>query len=265
MNVYGPLTFFLGFAVITSVPAQETNYLRQAYPLCFELFQDEASEEHKACIEVQARRPSAAWTREDTETSVREALDRRKRVEEAERQQKASRDAANEKLSAKRADPSALEFKGIALGLDLVTIEDTGRFSCRASTNPLADRVCGLKYGERETIAGAPVRTLLLYFYSDRLEMISLSFESQYFSSVTDALAQKYGSAVATSEAVQNRMGATFENRKLEWRKGKATVSARRYAADLDTSSVTYQTDFFLQEFARRRKSSTKSNAKDDL
>jgi hypothetical protein len=254
MKIYGAFAILLGFAVAGSSPAQTTNHLREAYPLCFEVFPDEGSEEHKVCIETWARNPSRLWGRDTLENSVQLELGRRKEAQ-----------SANEKLRAKRDDPDALEFKGIAIGSDLRTIEATGRFNCRPSTDPTADRTCTLKYGQQETIAGARVKLLLLRFYSDRLEAIGIFFDPKDFSSVTDALSQKYGAGASTTESIQNRMGATFENRKLTWRKGNAFVRAERYFGKLDTSMVTYQSDFSLEEFARRRESSVKSKAKGDL
>src|ERR1051325_9796065 len=209
MNVYSVLSISLGFMVVASSAAQ-TNHFRDAYPLCFEVFQDESSEEHKACIELQARNPSG-WTSESIATSVGEELDRRKRAEEAERQLKANREAANSRLSAMRGDPDVLEFKGMALGMDLATIQATGRFDCRASETPLADRMCRLKYGVQETIAEAPVTGLFLAFYSDRLEQISISFDTTHFASVIQALEGKYGPGGARTETLTNAMGARFE------------------------------------------------------
>ena len=71
--------------------------------------------------------------------------------------------------------------------------------------------------------------------------------------------------AVAACFEPPNRAGATFENRNITWRKGKAFVRARRYAGQLDTSTVSYESDFAFEEFARRRESSIKRKAKGDL
>jgi hypothetical protein len=253
MAVHAALVF-LAFVVSTSSTAQTTNYLREAYPLCFELFQDETSEEHKICVEHQARRPSG-WTRENTQAMVKEELDRRKRALDADRQLKANREASN--------NPDLLEFKGMALGMDLATIEATGRFYCRAPTSSQSDQVCSLKYGQHEKIAAAPNKVIALFFYSGRLEQILISFDAENFSSVEAALGEKYGKGTISTETLTNRMGATFENRKVVWRRGKAAVRAERHAGQADRSMVTYQTDFGVEENARRRNSSTKSKAKD--
>ncbi|HAM59574.1 MAG TPA: hypothetical protein DCQ64_30860 [Candidatus Rokubacteria bacterium] len=155
------------------------------------------------------------------------------------------------------------DFKGIALGSDISSIENTSRFSCRDPQSPIADRVCSLKFGERETIAGASVEVLLLYYYSGKLETISISFSAKHFSEVAAALTEKYGAGSVKTEAVQNRMGATFENKIYSWRRDNATLEAKRYSSKLDRSSVMYRTDFAQQEFARRRGTTVKEKAKD--
>jgi len=110
-----------------------------------------------------------------------------------------------------------------------------------------------LKFGERETIAGVPI-TLILYYYSGTLEMISVTFASKHFSEVVGALTEKYGEATVKTEAVNYRIGAAFENRTHSWHRGNARLEAKLYAGYFfDQSSVMYRTDFAIQEFARRR------------
>lgn len=161
------------------------------------------------------------------------------------------------------AQEPSFDFKGIALGSDISFIENTSRFSCRDPQNPIADRVCSLKFGERETFASVPVEVLLLYYYSGKLEIISISFEAKHFSEVASALTEKYGQGVVKTEGVQNRMGATFENKIYSWRRGNSTLEAKRYSSKLDRSSVIYRTDFALQEFSRRQGTTVKEKAKD--
>jgi len=247
-------------AWIVSASAQSTDRetFRKTYPLCFEVFPDEATVEHKTCLELSARYPLAFGSDKDyVARTVRSHVEKRHRAGKAEEQLQAQRNRAASP------DYTGLEFKGIELGSDMSVIEDTGRFSCRDPGNPIADRICTLNYDESETIAGAPVRVLALYYYSGKLESISISFEENQFLQITAALSEKYGQGKARSEAIQNRMGATFENKILLWRRGKATVEATRYSGTVDRSSVVFRSDFSMEEFARRRKSSIKGKAKD--
>jgi hypothetical protein len=162
------------------------------------------------------------------------------------------------------AEEPPLDFKGIALGTDISAIKNTSKFSCRDVQGPIADQVCHLNFDENETIAGVPVELLVLYFFSKKLENISIEFNSESFFKVVAALKEKYGPGEVRSEVVQNRMGATFENEIYSWSRGKAGIEARRYSRKIDTSSVNYHTDFAIEEFERRRSSTTKENA-DDL
>jgi hypothetical protein len=247
---------FVASVCSTAAQAGDREMFLKAYPLCFDLYPDEATIAHKTCIEVSARYASS-YDREQLAAAVQRHLDERQRATDAEEQLRKERDAAATGQS------TGLEFKGIALGSAMATIEDTGRFSCRDPGSPIADRICSLKYNERETIAGVPVRLLLLYYYSGKLETISIAIDEKYFSQVLAALSEKHGPGSVKSETLQNRMGATFENRIVSWRRGEATLDVKRYSGKIDTSSVMYRSDFALQEFARRRKGSVKNNSKD--
>lgn len=233
-----------------------TNPFREAYPLCFDLYPDEATDEHAICIEISARYASS-YEREGLAAAVQQKVDEQKRAKAAEERMQSQR-------SASASDPNAmLEFKGIALGSDMSIVEDTGRYTCRDPQSPIADRICSLKYGENETIAGVPVRSIFLHYYSGKLENISITLEEGNFSQVSAALVAKYGKGHVRTETLRNRMGAAFENNIFTWRRGKATLEAKRYFGKLDVSAITYRSDFALEEFTRRRGASTKARAKD--
>jgi hypothetical protein len=150
------------------------------------------------------------------------------------------------------AQQSPFEFNGIALGSDLASIERTSRFSCMEQRSPVADQVCRLKSGERETIADAPVKGFFLYFYAGKLEMISLTLDPKHFADVVGALTKRYGTGSLETETLQNVTGGTFENKIYSWRRNKATLEAQTYGRNLETSSVIYRTDFSLEEYTRR-------------
>ena len=150
------------------------------------------------------------------------------------------------------AQMSPFEFNGVALGTDLASIERTSRFSCTESRSPVADQLCRLKSGERETIGDAPVKGLFLYFYSGKLEMISLTLEPKHFPDVVGALTKRYGTGSLETETLQNVTGGTFENKIYSWRRNKATLEAQTYGRNLEASSVIYRTDFSLEEYTRR-------------
>ena len=160
-------------------------------------------------------------------------------------------------------EPEPFDFKGMVLGSDASNVEGTSRFFCGDPKSSIADRSCSLRYDVKETIAGAPVQGLSLYYYSGKLETIRITLDQRNFSQVAAALAEKYGEGAVRAETVHNRMGAAFENTIYSWRRGTATLEARRYSGKLDTSLVTYRTDFAVAEFERRRGPAAKEKAKD--
>ena len=83
------ISFALFAAWIAFAGAQsgDRDTFLKAYPLCFELFPDEATVEHKTCIELSARYPSAfAIDRQYVATTVRRYVDERQRATQAEEQ-----------------------------------------------------------------------------------------------------------------------------------------------------------------------------------
>ena len=152
-------------------------------------------------------------------------------------------------------------FKHYTIGDDKSYIPPSN-FICKDSKTPIADQIC--RYNSKETIAGAPVQLLLLYYYSDKLENISITFKSDHFSKVVSALSKKYGTGKIKTKAVQNRMGATFENRMHSWSIGNNTLTAKQYSTDLNSSTVYYRVNISLNEMERRKKSKINPDV-DDL
>lgn len=69
------------------------------------------------------------------------------------------------------------------------------------------------------TIAGRPMRYLVLEFLNDRLYMVSASFGEQAYQSVADAFTAKYGQpAKVEVRKWQSKAGAVFDNRVMIWK-----------------------------------------------
>ncbi len=136
-----------------------------------------------------------------------------------------------------------LGFKGLELGSPLALIGGDPRFECRPLNTPIADRVCSLRAGETETIAGAPLDSLFLFYDRRHLTGITLSLPEKHFQTVVDALRGKYGDAALKTEQVRNLNGVAFENRQYHWRLGEYSLRAERYAGRLDRSSIRYLDD----------------------
>lgn len=162
------------------------------------------------------------------------------------------------------ANPAPFEFKGIALGSDLADFESNPKYSCWDPNKPLVvDNVCKLNSSDIETIAGAPVKSLLFLFHAEKLSSISIHLEEKYFTQVVEALTEKYGQGQYTSEVIKNRMGTSFKNKNYTWIKLGVLLEATRYAGKLDTSVVLYRTVKSIEEYKNRRGTSSKDHAKD--
>lgn len=144
------------------------------------------------------------------------------------------------------------DLNGLTLGSALAPVEGSSRYTCMDPQSPAADKLCRLRPGQSETVGGAPVKRLFLYYYSGKLEMISVTLDAKHFVDVVAALTKQYGKASVETETMQNASGTSFENRIYTWRRGNASLEVQTYGRDLDNSSMIYRTDFSLQEYTRR-------------
>ena len=141
------------------------------------------------------------------------------------------------------AQAQVLAFKGIELGSHIARTTGDSRFECHAVATPIADRVCALRPGEKETIAGAPLDSLFLFYERSRLTGITLSLAEKHFQPVVSALQSKYGEGRLTTEQIRNLNGAPFENRIHQWQMGGMSLLAQRYAGRVDRSTIRYTDD----------------------
>jgi hypothetical protein len=160
------------------------------------------------------------------------------------------------------AQEAPFDLNGLALGSDLAAVEGSSKFACVDSQSPAADKLCRLRPGQSESVAGTPVKRLFLYFYSKKLEMISVTLDAKHFVDVVTALTRQYGKATVETETMQNASGASFENRIYTWRRGSASLEVQTYGRDLENSSMIYRTDFSLQEYTRRSGAKAPDKAK---
>lgn len=157
----------------------------------------------------------------------------------------------------------SFDFKGIALKSSSSVIKNDSRFRCNEPKDKMYDQICFMNSSASETIAAAPIKSLMLLYYYDQLESIYITVNEKYFGDVVSALNEKYGTVEPKTEIVRNRIGNSFENRIYWWGKNGATLKADRYGSDLETSSVTFRTDFSLEEFKRRKQAADKKKAGD--
>ncbi len=144
-------------------------------------------------------------------------------------------------------------FKGIALGSSIVAVATSPKYECRTSRAPGADTVCGLRPREKETILGAPVSSLFLFYADGALTSLSLYFEEKHFNQAVAALSGKYGSPGLRSETVRNRKDESFENRVYTWKTAADSLQAQRYTSQLNLSSLRFTADAMIRQVERQR------------
>ncbi|OYY94149.1 MAG: hypothetical protein B7Y41_07410 [Hydrogenophilales bacterium 28-61-23] len=161
------------------------------------------------------------------------------------------------------AEAEKLGFKGVELGSNLAQIASNPKFDCRVVSTPIADKVCGLRPREKETIAGAPVDSLFYFYDQTGLTGIVVNLDEKHFQPVVAALTEKFGSPGLKTETVKSLKGVAFENRTYRWTRPEGSLLAERYAGRLDKSTIRYTDDSAAQRVRQRRALLAKDPRKD--
>ncbi len=135
---------------------------------------------------------------------------------------------------------TGLAFKGLVLGGGITPLLADARVECQPLRTPFADRVCGLRQGAHETIAGAPVNSIFWYVRSDRLARIVINLDARHFDAVTQALVQRHGPARDEMETVRTLDGREHRNRVLTWQRDGGRLVAERYAGQINQSRIRF-------------------------
>lgn len=154
-----------------------------------------------------------------------------------------------------------IEFKGLALGRVTtpsqveaqLTPNEALRSICGQSEGPCADRIkvsCSASDGGvqvcngKTTIAGSLADTNAVIGSDGRLQRIFMTFSSDSYDVVHDALLKKFGKPSSVKKsAVQNGFGAQFMQVDTVWlRGGGLKLSLSRYGANTDESVAYFGT-----------------------
>jgi hypothetical protein len=96
-----------------------------------------------------------------------------------------------------------------------------------------------------------------------RLFNITVRMPNALFESVVAAFTAKYGEATgSTASTVQNRMGASFPQAKLDWSNKVSSISIERVAGDISTMAVNYFHNPLTADVNRRTDEIFKAGAK---
>ena len=154
-------------------------------------------------------------------------------------------------------------FKGVELGSAIAAVASNPRYECRTASAQAADTICGLRAKEKETIAGAPVKSLFFFYYDGKLTSIAIHLEEKHFVQVVEALRGKYGDTPVKTEAIRNLKGKAFENQTYAWQSPTETLLAQRYAGRVDQSAIRYSADELIRRIEARRAAVAKDPSKD--
>jgi len=158
---------------------------------------------------------------------------------------------------------SGFAFKGIELGSGIAAVANHPKYECRTANAPAADTICGLRPREKETIAGAPLRSLFFFYYDSRLTSISMHVDEARFAEIVEALRGKYGEPALARETLRNLKGVAFENHTHTWKTATQTLFARRYSGRVDQSLIRFTDDDAIRRIEAARAAVAKDPRRD--
>lgn len=156
-----------------------------------------------------------------------------------------------------------LAFKSYVLGtttLERVKQMNLG-IACRKGDGVASDDDC---YSTTETIAGVTCKWAHFFFYDGKLESIMMIIDHDKFEEVVSVLKQQYDSPTDEKPVLlQDRTGATFHGKQLDWNLASGAIRVIEYASKVDESAINYATYRSSEEFRRREAQSDKRRSKD--
>jgi hypothetical protein len=106
--------------------------------------------------------------------------------------------------------------------------------------------------------------SMMAKFQHDKLVSVYLTFSSDRFRDLSAAMIERFGKPNTDEPSViQNRMGASFENRRLRWDKGDAGLSITQRAGKIDEGAVSFVSMQYAKDQAEERARSAKQKAKE--
>lgn len=134
-----------------------------------------------------------------------------------------------------------LDFKGVVIGQPTTpqAVQDRLQVKCGAGAPGM--QVCN----GNVTVAGVPASMNLVIGAGGRVQRISLDFPADRFLAVEEAMEQKFGApGNVDNHAVQNGMGATFQQTVETWGVAPAPVATlSRYGSTVTRGSLVFRSE----------------------
>lgn len=159
-----------------------------------------------------------------------------------------------------------IDFRGVPMGApEAALLNRVPEFNCHASrpdAEPDVDRFCKAT-GDALNFGGIRAQSITARFIDDRLVGMIVLMSEHHFTVIVGGLREKFGKPTATeSSTIQNRLGGTFVNTTLTWKRPGSAVLATRYATSIDSSSVFFADTFGNQQLEQRREQAARERAK---
>lgn len=168
-------------------------------------------------------------------------------------------------FTAPAAAQEPLTFKGFELGADkeafLAALPPAS--ICREDRCTwTAERCSGW---EKQCSYGGVVPELIGATFKDgKLATVIVFMPSSKFDELASAMRERFGKPARDEEStIQNRMGASFDNRKLRWIRSGVWLDLTKRAGKIDRCTVFLTSEQHAMEAAEKRKADAKARAKD--
>lgn len=172
-----------------------------------------------------------------------------------------------------------IEFKGLQLGASLDQAKEmfpmlacvpgvkTGVTECveasgwnrhcarrEAYDNEADYEACQRAYNSLKTYAGLRIKRIALVFRDGSFTEAHVFIDPATYEQIVETISAKYGNPTSeTSESVQNRFGARYENSLARWMLTDGYIGVNRYGSTLDTGIVILVSRDEVKESARRK------------
>lgn len=156
-----------------------------------------------------------------------------------------------------------LEIKGVPLGAsEADAVRTIPALNCQDFRG---DRMCTI--GQTAAAAfpygSARPKNYIFSFRGDRLGIAMVVLATADVDGVIAALMEKYGPPKSDDRGtIQNRMGATFDQRTATWVTPEGRIVATQRASKIDEGQITFTANWFLDEFAKAAPAAAKADAK---
>lgn len=167
-----------------------------------------------------------------------------------------------------------ITLKGLAPGMTKAQLEEAHPgFTSRCSSpapNPTTTEIC-ISIGSSRadlpalaTFAGVRASNYAAHLRDDIVHAITVTIDASDFEQAEAAVTERYGKPVSRKlSTIKNRMGASFDQVDVIWRREGAELSGSKRASKIDEAGfhLTLQSDSGSSE--RSKKKAAKSGAKD--